>query len=114
MLDCTYRVQIPHRPGQLARVASAIADGGGVIGDIVTVSVGRELSVREITVEVRDEGQAEVIAGLIDKIEEVRVVWHQDRALIRHQGGKLEIDAIHPVQTVQQMRDVYTPGVARV
>jgi malate dehydrogenase (oxaloacetate-decarboxylating) len=114
MLDCTYRVQIPHRPGQLARVASAIAEGGGVIGDIVTVSVGREHSVREITVEVRDIGQAELINELLDALEEVRVVWHQDRALIRHQGGKLVVDAVHPVQTVQQMRDVYTPGVARV
>jgi malate dehydrogenase (oxaloacetate-decarboxylating) len=114
MLDCTYRVQIPHHSGQLARVASAIAEGQGLIGDVVTISVGRENSVREITVEVRDTGQAERIAGLIDDLEGVRVLWHQDRALIRHEGGKLRVDAIHPVQTVQQMRDVYTPGVARV
>ena len=62
MLDCTYRVQIPHRAGQLARVAGAIADGEGLIGDVVTVSIGREHSVREITVEVRDNAQAERIA----------------------------------------------------
>ena len=47
-------------------------------------------------------------------LEGVRVVWHEDRALIRHQGGKLLVDAMHPVRTVQEMRDVYTPGVARV
>ena len=64
MLDCTYRVQIPHHSGQLARVASAIAAGGGLIGDVVTVSLGREHSVREITVEARDGGQAEQIATL--------------------------------------------------
>ena len=39
MLDCTYRVQIPHHPGQLARVAQAIADGEGLIGDVVTISL---------------------------------------------------------------------------
>jgi malate dehydrogenase (oxaloacetate-decarboxylating) len=114
MLDCTYRVQVPHRTGQLARVASAIAEGDGLIGDIVTVSVGREHSIREITIEVRDNGQAERIAGLVDALEDVRVIWHQDRAMIRHEGGKLTIDAIHPIRSVQQMRDVYTPGVARV
>ena len=43
MLDCTYRVQIPHRAGQLSAVARAIADGDGIIGDIVTVSLGREV-----------------------------------------------------------------------
>ena len=114
MLDCTYRVQIPHRPGQLARVTGAVAEGEGLIGDVVTISVGRESSVREITVEVRDIEQAERIAGLIDGLEDVRVLWYQDRALIRHEGGKLRIDAVRRVASVQEMRDVYTPGVARV
>jgi malate dehydrogenase (oxaloacetate-decarboxylating) len=114
MLDCTYRVQIPHRAGQLALVMSAIAEGQGLIGDIVTISIGREHSVREITIEVRDGAQAERIASLLDALDGVSVVWHQDRALIRHEGGKLRVDAIHPVRTVQEMRDVYTPGVARV
>lgn len=114
MLDCTYRVQIPHHPGQLARVAQAIADGAGLIGDVVTVSLGREHSVRDITVEVRDTGQAAHIADLVGGLEDVNVLWHQDRALLRHVGGKLRIDACWPVRTVQEMRDVYTPGVARV
>jgi malate dehydrogenase (oxaloacetate-decarboxylating) len=114
MLDRTYRVQIPHRVGQLALVVGAIAEGQGLIGDVVTISEGREHSVREITVEVRDNGQAARIAELLDALQGVRVLWHQDRALIRHEGGKLRIDAVSPVRTVQQMRDVYTPGVARV
>jgi malate dehydrogenase (oxaloacetate-decarboxylating) len=114
VLDCTFRVQIPHRTGQLAQVMTAIAEGEGLIGDVVTISVGRETSVREITVEVRDSEQAERIAENIDALEGMRVLWHQDRALIRHEGGKLQIDAVHPVRSLQQMRDVYTPGVARV
>ena len=65
MLDCTYRVQIPHRAGQLAKVASAIAKAEGLIGDIVTVSVGRDYSIREITIEVRDSDHAEKVADLV-------------------------------------------------
>jgi malate dehydrogenase (oxaloacetate-decarboxylating) len=114
MLDCTYRVHIPHHAGQLARVAQAIADGEGLIGDVVTVSLGRESSVRDITVEVRDIPQSDRIAGLVDALGDVKVLWHQDRALLRHVGGKLKIDALRQVRTVQEMRDVYTPGVARV
>jgi malate dehydrogenase (oxaloacetate-decarboxylating) len=114
MLDCTYRVQIPHRSGELARVAGAIAEGDGLIGNLATISIGREHSVREITIEVRDSDHQKRIAALLDALAGVRVLWHQDRALIRHEGGKLRIDAIHPVHTVQEMRDVYTPGVARV
>jgi len=114
MLDCTFRVQIPHQAGQLARVAGAIAAGGGLIGDVITISLGREHSIREITVEVRDLEQAAKVSGLIDALDGLRVLWYQDRALIRHEGGKLRIEAVRPVQTVQEMRDVYTPGVARV
>ena len=114
MLDFTYRVQIPHRVGQLAKVASAIADGDGIIGDIVTVSLAREHSVRDITLEVRDAAQAERIAERLGALDGVTVVWHQDRALLRHVAGKLNISARWPVRTVQEMRDVYTPGVARV
>jgi len=114
MLDCTYRVRIPHHHGQLARVAQAIADGEGLIGDVVTVSLGREHSVRDITVEVRDVAQSDHIAELVGGLDDVTVMWHQDRALLRHVGGKLRIDACWPVRTVQEMRDVYTPGVARV
>src|SRR5258708_22105038 len=111
MLDCTYRVQVPHRSGQLARVMGAIADGAGLIGDVNTISVGRETSIREITVEVRDSEQAQRIADKIGSLGDVRVLWYQDRALIRHEGGKLVIEGIHPVHTVQEMRDIYTPGV---
>ena len=114
MLDCTYRVQIPHHPGQLARVAQAIADGEGLIGDVVTISPGREHSIREITVEVRDIPQSDRIAELVGGLDDVKVLWHEDRALLRHVGGKLRIHARQPVRTVQEMRDVYTPGVARV
>src|SRR5581483_6069269 len=110
MLDCTYRVQIPHRPGQLARVAQAIAECGGLIGDIATVSVGRESSIREITVEVRDVAQATAIAGSLAELPGVSVLFHRDRALIRHEGGKLRVDPITPIHTIQEMRDVYTPG----
>ncbi len=112
-VDCTYRVTIPHRPGNLAKVAGAIAEGDGVIGDVVTVASGTS-SVRDITVEVREWGQAEHISKLIGAVDGVRVVWFQDRALLRHEGGKLSVDPTRPVRTVQEMRDIYTPGVSRV
>jgi malate dehydrogenase (oxaloacetate-decarboxylating) len=112
-LDYTYRIRLPHRTGQLANVAGTIAEGGGLIGDVTTINVGREHSVREITVEVTDRDQAERIAEMIDSLDGFNVLWSRDRALLRHVGGKLTIESTRPVRTVQDMRDVYTPGVAR-
>ena len=114
MLDCTYRIRIPHRAGQLAQVCGAIAAERGLIGDVVTVNLGRDESIREITVEVRDDAHAAAVASCLDALEGVKVLWHRDRALIAHEGGKLRVDPSIEVRTVQDMRDVYTPGVARV
>lgn len=114
MLDVTYRLQIPHRPGQLARVTTVIATHEGLIGDILTVTLHRDSTEREITVEMRDAAHAWALANDLNALDGVRVIWHHDRAFLRHEGGKLRIDPIRPVKTVQEMRDVYTPGVARV
>ena len=113
-LDVTFRVQIPHRPGQLARVASAIAERDGLIGDIATISLARDATIREITIELVDLDHAWAVANSLNALEGVEVLWHHDRAFMRHEGGKLDIAPVTPVTTLQQMRDVYTPGVARI
>ncbi|HET7478969.1 MAG TPA: NAD(P)-dependent oxidoreductase [Rubrobacteraceae bacterium] len=112
-LDYTYCIQLPHRAGSLAKVAGKIAEGNGLIGDVTTIRVGRESSIREITLEVEDQAHGESIVGLIGELPGVEVLWARDRALLRHEGGKLKIESTRPVRTVQDMRDVYTPGVAR-
>ena len=85
-----------------------------MIGDVTTISLGRESSIREITVEVSDEAQAEQIAQRVGGLDGVEVLWFRDRALIRHEGGKLAMQPTRRVATIQDVRDIYTPGVARV
>ena len=113
-VDYVYRLDQPHVSGQLAKVCGTIAEGRGLIGDIETVSIGRDRSIREINVEVRDHGQAKRLAGLIGRLEGVRLITFFDRALSRHTGGKLRIEGTMRMESLQDMRDVYTPGVARV
>jgi malate dehydrogenase (oxaloacetate-decarboxylating) len=113
-VDYVYRIEQPHRAGMLARVCSQISDGAGLIGDIATIAMTRERSIRDISVEVRDAEQAHRLAELLEALDEVRVIFHHDRALARHEGGKLQINARVRVESLQDMRDVYTPGVARV
>src|SRR5215207_11658273 len=112
-LDYTYCVRQPHRTGQLARVAGSIAKGNGLIGEVNTINVGRNSSTREITLEVDNHEQAEHIAELLNDLDGDEVLWFRDRALLRHEGGKLNVEVVRPVRAVQDMRDVYTPGVAR-
>jgi malate dehydrogenase (oxaloacetate-decarboxylating) len=113
-MDCTYRLRIPHRSGQLAQVANRIAEHGGLIGDVTTIAVARNEALREITVELRDKEHAEALAVGLGALPGVSVVWFHDRAFIAHDGGKLEVKGRHKIRTNQDVRDVYTPGVARV
>src|SRR3954454_21869480 len=113
-MDCTYRVRIPHTTGQLAKVASTIAEQGGLIGEVTTVNVARHEALREITVELRDTAHAEQLAAALGALTGVSVSWFHDRAFIAHDGGKLDVVARREIRTNQDVRDVYTPGVARV
>lgn len=113
-LDCTYRLRIPHRAGQLAIVAGRIAEHGGLIGDIATISVARHEALREITVEVRDKAHADALAEGLGALEDVTVSWYHDRAFLAHDGGKIKVVGERTIRSNQDVRDVYTPGVARV
>jgi malate dehydrogenase (oxaloacetate-decarboxylating) len=113
-MDCTYRLRIPHTAGQLAKVATQIAEHGGLIGDVRTISVARHEAIREITVELRDKPHAEELAVALGALPGVSVAWFHDRAFLAHDGGKLDIVGRVQVRSNQDVRDVYTPGVARV
>jgi malate dehydrogenase (oxaloacetate-decarboxylating) len=113
-MDCTYRLRIPHVAGQLAKVAGKIAEHEGLIGDVNTVSVAKHEALREITVEVRDRDHAEELAAGLNELPGVTVAWFHDRAFLAHDGGKLEVVGRRKIETNQDVRDVYTPGVARV
>ncbi len=113
-MDCTYRLRIPHRPGHLAQVAQRISELDGLIGDVHTITIARLEAIREITVELRDKEHADQLAAALAELPGVHVVWYHDRAFIAHAGGKLEMRPRHPVSSNQEVRDVYTPGVARV
>ena len=113
-VDYVYRIEQPHAVGSLARVCAAVAQAEGLIGDVATINVGRDRSIRELSIEVRDHGQAKRVAGILAKLEGVRVLDYYDRALRAHEGGKLNVEVARRMRTLQDMRDAYTPGVARV
>src|SRR5919204_1202640 len=113
-VDYVYRIEQPHAVGSLARVCAAVAQAEGLIGDVATINVGRDRSIRELSIEVRDHGQAKRVAGILAKLDGVRVIDYYDRAVRAHEGGKLNVEVARRMRTLQDMRDAYTPGVARV
>ena len=113
-VDYTFLTRVEHRPGQLARLLEAVADAGGLVGEVRTCKLSREYSERELTIAVADEQGATELRERLDAIDSVEVLDCYERAIAMHEGGKLTIEPVHRVESVQDMRDVYTPGVARV
>ena len=106
-------VETVHQPGSLASVLQVIADAGLVIQHLHSLKREQGRTLWEITLEMDDSADR----GLYERIERLpnaRFVGKSDRVFNRHRGGKLRMSASLPINTQQVLRDIYTPGVARV
>jgi malate dehydrogenase (oxaloacetate-decarboxylating) len=102
-----------HKPGNLGRILTAIGECGVVIDHISLVRRTQDRSVWEITVEMDEEGGKQLYDALA-KLPYCKLLGRSDRVFDRHRGGKIETVSKVSLDSIQQLRDVYTPGVARV
>ena len=106
-------VETVHRPGSLAKVLQVIADAGLMIEHLTAVRREQGKTLWEITVDMDEEADR----SLYDRIGQLpvaRFVGKSDRVFNRHRGGKIRTVSTAPINSIQMLRDVYTPGVARV
>lgn len=113
-VDTVLRVRIKHVPGQLARLASAVAAERAVIGEITTIRLGEVHSVRDITIESVDEAHAARVIEALRGVEGIEVLETRDRVFETHRGGKLHSTSRIKLEQLGDLRAIYTPGVARV
>ena len=106
-------VETVHQPGSLARVLQVIAEAGLIIDHLNAVRREQGRTLWEITLEM-DEETDRSLYGRIDALPAARFVGKSDRVFDRHRGGKIRTTSSIPINTQQVLRDIYTPGVARV
>ena len=106
-------VESQHRPGSLAKVLTAIGECGCVVEHLNAIKREQDKSIWEITLEL-DPGQYDTVKAAIDALPNARVIGHSDRVFTRHEGGKIRMVSRASLSSLQELRDVYTPGVARV
>ncbi len=110
----TVRLHLLSRPGLLAEALKAVGDQGGDVGAIDIVRADAEHTVRDVSIDSRDETHAERIVAALHAVPGVEVQSWSDRTFLLHLGGKIEVSSKTPVRTRDQLSMVYTPGVARV
>jgi malate dehydrogenase (oxaloacetate-decarboxylating) len=106
-------VETIHQPGSLAKVLQVIADAGLTIEHLTALRRDQGRTLWEITLEM-DEEADRTLYDRIGQLPSARFVGKSDRVFNRHRGGKIHTVASLPINTRQVLRDVYTPGVARV
>lgn len=115
------RVKIPeilivetiHQPGSLAKVLQVIADAGLTIDHLQALRREQGRTLWEITLEMDEEADRSLY-GRIDALPIAHFVGKSDRVFDRHRGGKIRTQSAIAITTQQILRDIYTPGVARV
>jgi malate dehydrogenase (oxaloacetate-decarboxylating) len=110
----TVRLQITNKPGMLGKVTSAIGKGGGDIGAIDLVEVGKSTITRDITFKTSGERHGQQVVERVRGLDGVEVVNVSDRTFLMHLGGKIEVRGKMPVKTRDDLSMAYTPGVARI
>ena len=106
-------VETIHQPGSLASVLLVIADAGLAIEHLTALRRDQGRTQWEITLEMDEEADRSLY-DRIDQLPNARFVGKSDRVFNRHRGGKIKTVASLPINTLQVLRDIYTPGVARV
>lgn len=105
--------EVEHRAGSLASVLSVVAEAGLLVENLEAVSRGVGCTTWDLTTEI-DEGFDWTLLHRIDALPNARLIGTSDRVFVRHEGGKIEMRSRMPIESDQLLRDIYTPGVARV
>ncbi|MER2262140.1 MAG: malic enzyme-like NAD(P)-binding protein [Psychrobacillus sp.] len=108
-------VETPSKPGNFAKVATAIGMGEGDIGDITTLKSGALTTIRDISVTSKSKKDFEKIISNIEAIGNgVKIQAISDDVLKAHEGGKIAMKSRYDVRSLGDLQRIYTPGVASV
>jgi len=108
------RVQSDRTPGSLASVLGVIADAGLLVEGLKAAARNHLHTIWEITLEPDESFDIEPLLDAINTLDTARVLGRSDRVFARHEGGKIRTVSTASIDSLEKLRDVYTPGVARV
>jgi malate dehydrogenase (oxaloacetate-decarboxylating) len=106
-------IETVHQPGSLAKVLQVVAEAGLTIEHLTALRRDQGRTVWELTLEMDEEADRSLY-DRIGQLPTARFLGKSDRVFNRHRGGKIRTVASIPINTQQILRDIYTPGVARV
>ncbi len=110
----TFRCRLQQKPGELGKLLETIGDAKGFLGEIKTIHMGRGTVIRDLVVFADNAEHMEKLIAAVDGCTHAELLEVRDEVLEMHQGGKIAVRSRYRIDTLSQLRRVYTPGVADV
>jgi malate dehydrogenase (oxaloacetate-decarboxylating) len=110
----TLRCKNVNVPGTLGKLTTTIGKLGVDIGNITTVHLGSHYTVRDLDIYVENEEQLAQVVSEVSKLKEITVLRVMDAVLEFHKHGKIKMINTVPIDSIDTLHKVYTPGVAQV
>jgi len=108
------RIRIPDVPGALGKVATELGRHGAVLGDITKIHLTSHYITRDVILFFDDDRQFSDTISDLEELKGYKILSIEDEALRIHRGGKIAVTPTVRVETLSDLRMVYTPGVAQV
>ncbi|MEH6634444.1 MAG: ATPase inhibitor subunit zeta [Halioglobus sp.] len=106
-------IEVEHSPGSLAKVLARVGDVGLMVENLNALDRTQDKTTWELTVELDDQDQID-LATRVNALPNARLIGISDRVFDLHDGGKIRTVSSIVFEDLRVLRDVYTPGVARV
>jgi len=110
----TLRCRNLNVPGTLGKLTTTIGRLGASVGNITTVHLGHHFHIRDIDVFVKSKEHLAELLSELPKLREVTVLEVRDAVLNLHENGKIKMINTVAINSLDDLRKVYTPGVAEV
>lgn len=108
------RVKIIDKPGELGHFTSKVGEHGGMFGELRTAHIGKGYKIRDVEIYMDDEETLQNVLDAVRKMETVDIIDVKDIVEEVHLGGKIEIKSTVSIQSIDDLKIVYTPGVASI
>jgi malate dehydrogenase (oxaloacetate-decarboxylating) len=108
------RVKVVDKPGYLGKLTTLVGDFGGMFGEIKSFHIGKGYKIRDLDVYTDGEEALNTILKEMENLDGVEIIAVKDIVEEYHQGGKIKVVPTTPVETIDDLRIVYTPGVASI
>jgi malate dehydrogenase (oxaloacetate-decarboxylating) len=110
----TLKCKLNDVPGMLGKVIEAIGQTKTNVGNITTVGVDGTAKIRDIQVYCSKKEQLDQVVKAVKAVAGLEILSVVDDVLEIHRRGAIEIKSRIPINTLTDLRMLYTPGVAFV